>query len=154
MKGESGMGTRISKYKVELVRESAKVYEVELVNNSRQAYKAFNAVLRMDVQPEEVFAMLVFDIKGTVLGAFEVSRGGIDCSIVSMRELFKRVLLLNGHGIIVAHNHPSGYTNPSKEDIDTTNRLKECCKLMGIGLRDHLIIGENGFFSFREDGLL
>lgn len=148
------MGTRISKYQVELVRESSKVYEVNNVVSSDGACKAFNEIFHMDRQAEEVFALLVFDAKGKVLGAFEVSRGTLDSSLVSPRELFKRILLLNGHSYIIAHNHPSGSTVPSKEDIKTTKRLKECSELMGVALLDHLIISDEGYHSFSQYGEL
>ena len=97
--------------------------------------------------------MLVLDIKNNVRGAFEVSRGGLNASIVHPREIFKRALLLNAASIILAHNHPSGDTTPSREDINITKRLVEGGKILGIEVLDHIIVGDN-YMSFKGDNLI
>jgi DNA repair protein RadC len=149
------MGKRITKYKLELVKESSKVYEVESKISSPSDVRDYiEQVFKLSSQAEEVMVMLVLDIKNNVIGAFEVSRGSLNASIVHPREIFKRVLLLNGASIILAHNHPSGDPTPSIEDISTTKRLVDGGKILGIGVLDHLIIGDYGYKSFKEDSLI
>jgi len=108
----------------------------------------------METQPEEILALLVLNTKNVVIACHEVSRGSINSSIVHPREVFKRALLSNGASIILAHNHPSGDPTPSKEDISITIRLKECGKILGIEVIDHVICGDGCFVSFKERGLL
>lgn len=150
------MGKRIVKYRLELVKESSKIYEVaSKISSPSDVRDYIEEVFKLSNQAEEVMVMLVLDIKNHVIGAFEVSRGSLDASIVHPREVFKRALLLNGASIIVAHNHPSGDPTPSREDVDVTNRLVEGGNILGIGVLDHLIIGDNGsYISFREKNLI
>jgi len=150
------MGKRIVKYRLELVKESSKIYEVESKISSPTDVKNYiEQVFKLSSQAEEVMVMLVLDIKNNVIGAFEVSRGSLNASIVHPREVFKRALLLNGASIILAHNHPSGDPTPSMEDISTTERLVEGGKVLGIEVLDHLIIGNNDSYkSFKECSLI
>lgn len=150
------MGKRIVKYRLELVKESSKVYEVESkISSPSNARDYIEEVFKLSIQAEEVMVMLVLDIKNNVIGAFEVSRGSLNASIVHPREVFKRALLLNGASIMLAHNHPSGDPSPSKEDVDITRRLVEGGDILGITVLDHLIIGDNGRYrSFREAQLI
>ena len=147
------MGKRITKYRLELVKESSKIYEVDKISSPTDVGDYIEKVFNLSSQAEEVMVMLVLDTKNNVMGAFEVSRGSLNSSIVHPREVFKRALLLNGASIILAHNHPSGDTTPSREDIDVTKRLVEGGNILGIEVLDHLIIGDNGRYrSFREMG--
>ena len=95
--------------------------------------------------------MLCFNTKNAVVGAFEVSKGSLNSSIVHPREVFKRAILSNANAILVAHNHPSGDLNPSSEDINMTKRLESAGDIIGIKVLDHLIVGENNFYSFKEN---
>jgi len=83
-----------------------------------------------------------------------VSIGTLNRTIVHPREVFAEPLSEHSAGLICAHNHPSGNTEPSREDIELTERLRDAGKLLGINLLDHLIISETGYFSFLEHGLL
>lgn len=150
------MGKRIVKYRLELVKESSKVYEVESKISSPSNVRDYiEQVFKLSSQAEEVMVMLVLDIKNNVIGAFEVSRGSLNASIVHPREVFKRALLLNGASIILGHNHPSGDTTPSRVDIDVTKRLVEGGEILGIKILDHIIIGDNGRYrSFKEDSII
>jgi len=150
------MGKRIVKYRLELVKESSKIYGVESKISSPSDVRDYiEQVFKLSNQAEEVMVMLVLDIKNNVIGAFEVSRGSLNSSIVHPREVFKRALLLNGASIILAHNHPSGDPTPSREDVDITKRLVEGGNILGITVLDHLIIGDNGRYrSFKEAQLI
>ena len=78
--------------------------------------------------------------------------GTINGSVVHPREIFKYAYLNSASFIVCIHNHPSGDPTPSKEDINVTLRIKECGKIIGIELLDHIIIGKNKFVSFKETG--
>ena len=148
------MGKRIAKYRLELVKESSKVYEVESKISSPSDVRDYiEKIFNLSTQADEVLVLLVLDAKNIVIGAFEVSRGSLNSSIVHPREVFKRALLLNGASIILAHNHPSGDPTPSREDINVTKRLVEGGNILGITVLDHLTIGDNGRYrSFKEMG--
>lgn len=148
--------TVITTYSLKVVKESAGKYDVSnKVSKPVDAADIFREVLDMEYLAEEVLAMATLDTKNKVTGIFEVSRGSINSSIVHPREVFKRACLQNAASILIAHNHPSGDPAPSNEDINITARLKECGKLLGIELLDHIILGENSrFVSLKEKGLL
>ena len=150
------MGKRVVKYRLELVKESSKVYEVKSkITSPTDVRDYIEQVFNLSSQAEEVLVLLVLNTKNNVIGAFEVSRGSLNSSIVHPREVFKRALLLNGASIIIAHNHPSGDPTPSKEDVGITKRLVEGGNILGIGVLDHLIIGDNGRYrSFKEMNLI
>jgi DNA repair protein RadC len=83
-----------------------------------------------------------------------VSIGSLSSSLAHPREVFKPAILANAAAIILGHNHPSGEPTPSREDVELTKRLKEGAELLGIRLLDHIVIGDEKWFSFSEDGSL
>ena len=84
----------------------------------------------------------------------EISRGTVNMSVISPRELFIEALQKNAVYIILLHNHPSGDPMPSREDILVTQRIREGGSLLGIELLDHIIIGDNCYVSLAEQKLL
>ncbi len=102
----------------------------------------------------EHFLVLYLDRKGGVKAKEDVSIGGLHSSIVHPREVFKTAVKRSAASIILAHNHPSGDPSPSKEDIDITHRLIDAGRIMGIEIIDHVVIGENNYYSFKEKGLI
>lgn len=103
---------------------------------------------------QEVFKLILLNTKSIIIGTKDVFKGTLNSSIVHPREVFKEAVQRGSANIIVCHNHPSGDPNPSKEDIDITLRLKECGNIMGIGLLDHIIIGNNKYVSLKEKGII
>ena len=149
------MAKIMTKYRLELVKEESHKYEVEtIISCPKDIYEVLTKVCRIQCNAEEVFILITLNIKNIVTGYFEVHRGTINASLVHPREVFKRALLNNASDIIVAHNHPSGDPNPSKEDIQITERLKEAGNLLGINLLDHIIVGEDKYISLKEKGVL
>lgn len=100
---------------------------------------------------EEYFIAFHLDSKLRVTGFHEVSHGTLTASLVSSREVFKAALLNNSYAIIVAHNHPSGVEDASKEDIETTKRLIAGGELLGVQVLDHVIVTASSLFSLREN---
>lgn len=101
---------------------------------------------------QEVLKVILLSTKNIIIGTKDVFRGSLNSSIVHPREIFKQAIKRNSASIIICHNHPSGDPTPSKEDINVTLRIKECGKIIGIELLDHIIIGKNKFVSFKETG--
>ena len=81
-----------------------------------------------------------------------MSIGDLTRSIVTPRESFKAAILASACSLIFAHNHPSGDPEPSEADITVTNTLKDAGKLLGIPVFDHIIVGNNTYYSFKEAG--
>ena len=94
---------------------------------------------------QEILKLIMLDTKNNIIGIKDVFKGSLNTSIVHPREIFKEALKKSSSSIIICHNHPSGDPTPSKEDINITLRLKECSKIIGIDLLDHLIIGKDKF---------
>lgn len=103
---------------------------------------------------QEVLKLIMLDTKNNIIGIKDVFKGSLNTSIVHPREIFKEALKKSSSSIIICHNHPSGDSTPSKEDINITLRLKECSKIMGIDLLDHLIIGNDNYTSLKEKGII
>lgn len=102
----------------------------------------------------EVFLALAMNTKNHVIAVLPVSTGSLNASIVHPRELFQRAILSNCASLILAHNHPSGDSSPSPEDIALTRRLVEAGQLLDIPILDHIILGYGNFYSFKEHGLI
>ena len=102
---------------------------------------------------QEVFKLILLNTKNIVIGTKDIFKGTLNSSIVP-REVFKEAIQRGSANVIVCHNHPSGDPSPSKEDIDITIRLKECGNIIGIGLLDHIIIGNNKYVSLKEKGII
>lgn len=103
---------------------------------------------------QEVLRILLLNTKNVVIFSKDVSIGSINSSIVHPREVFTEAVKRSAASIIICHNHPSGDPTPSSEDINITHRLKECGKLLGIEILDHLIIGNGTYISLKEKGIL
>lgn len=109
---------------------------------------------RLKLKKQEVFLVVLLDIKSQVIKVEEISKGGLAKSIVHPREVFKTAIRASAAGMILGHNHPSGNTTASPEDINITNKLIEAGNIIGIKVIDHLIIGDNNYLSMREEGLI
>lgn len=103
---------------------------------------------------KEHFILVSFDTRNRVIEVDKVSVGTLTASLVHPREVFKDAIRRHAASIIVAHNHPSGDTEPSEEDIKITKRLSEAGRIMGIELLDHIIITNNHYYSFKEKGMM
>nr|WP_277988128.1 DNA repair protein RadC [Halobacillus kuroshimensis] len=103
---------------------------------------------------QEHFICLFLNTKNQVLHRQTIFIGSLNASIVHPREVYKEAVKRSAASIICAHNHPSGDPTPSQEDIQVTQRLKECGKMIGIELLDHIVIGDRTFISLKEKGYL
>ena len=140
-------------YRVTLVREGKMPTYESRIRSSANAYTVFQEYL--DGVDREHFVAMLLDQKNQLIGLHTVSIGSLTASIVAPREVFKVAILANCANILIAHNHPSGDCQPSREDRAITTRLVEAGRLLGISILDHVIIGGEGrYFSFADEGLL
>ena len=102
----------------------------------------------------EKFGIICLNSHNTVIAFHLVSIGNLDSSIVHPREVFKFAILSSSASIILVHNHPSGFLDPSSEDIHLTRRLVEAGELMGIAVLDHLILNNSDFVSLKSRDLM
>lgn len=107
---------------------------------------------RMRDLKKEVFRVVTLNTANYVTGDRIVSEGGLAVSIVEPRAVFRHAILENAAAIICLHNHPSGNPSPSREDVNITRQLAAAGKLMGVPLRDHIIIAGTGYSSMAELG--
>ena len=145
----------VSFERVALVKEKVGKYELpEKVSSPDQVYKAITILTNAEEEAQEVFGILVLNIKNKIVAVHEISRGILNSSMVHPREVFKPAILHNAAAIVCFHNHPSGDPEPSKDDILITHRLVEAGKIMGIEVFDHIIVGDNGYVSLKERGVI
>lgn len=102
----------------------------------------------------EYFIVLVLNTRNEVIKELNISIGSLSETVVHPREVFSEVIKQPAAAVILMHNHPSGDSSPSKNDKQTTNRLADAGKILGIKILDHVIIGDGNIFSFKENGLL
>lgn len=109
-------------------------------------------LIQIGLNEEEVekFVVIILDNKLRIKGHHIVASGTINRCCIDMRLVFRPAILHNAYTIIVAHNHPSGITTPSKQDTDLTKTIAATGKILGIKVVDHVIIG-NGFYSYSKE---
>ena len=105
------------------------------------------------LEQEHIYAMF-FDNKQNLIRDVLLSKGTVNVSVISPREVLIEALKVNAVRFALIHNHPSGDPSPSREDCLMTKRIKEAGAIMGIALLDHIIIGDNVYISFKERGIL
>lgn len=108
----------------------------------------------MQCLKQECFKIIMLDTKNKVIKVEEISRGTLNTSLVHPREVFVKAIKQHAAAIILAHNHPSGDTEPSAEDKSITRRLVDAGELIGISVLDHIIIGRGTYLSFKQEILL
>lgn len=133
-------------------RSRQEISDKPVISNSSDAYVIFKNQLS-DLRTEEFWALFL-NQSNKVVHISQLTQGGINQSIVDVRILFKTALDNFSTGIIIAHNHPSGSLKPSREDLNITQKVKEAGKFLNIQLLDHLIITQNAYFSFSDEGLV
>ncbi len=103
---------------------------------------------------KEAFVGAFFDAKCKFLGDSVIATGSVSQAFVSPMELFRKALMRSAVMIVILHNHPSGDPAPSEEDIQLTRRVEKGAQLLGLTLADHIVIGDNRYYSFRENHML
>ncbi|MNY19290.1 hypothetical protein D3C86_1527150 [compost metagenome] len=133
-------------------KSQQEVLEKQQIESSKDAFEILQAHLS-DLQTEEFWAIFL-NHQNKILYKTCLFRGGIASSVADVRVVFKTALEHFSTQIIVAHNHPAGSLKPSKEDINITQKIKDAGKLLDIDLLDHLILTQNKYYSFKDEGIL
>lgn len=133
-------------------RSASEVIEREKITSSVVAYQIIQK--RLSDLPHEEFWILILNRANQVIKEEKLSKGGISGTVVDMRLICKSAIENHASGIIMAHNHPSGQVAPSEQDRSITKKMKEGLKVFEIALLDHLIIGDQQYFSFSDEGIL
>ena len=139
--------------------KSIEVREIEYSYDKRPKISSMDDVVKtvkpMIADPnKEFFMALYLNTKNGVLKQEIISIGSLNANVVHPREVFRTACMISASSIIVAHNHPSGDPTPSREDIEITKKLCEAGKMMGIEVLDHVIIGYDRNYGFKESGLI
>ena len=122
------------------------------IKDPESVIKAIRASIRD--KAKEHFKLILLNTRNKIIGISTISIGTLNTSLVHPREVFKEAILHNAMSVVLAHNHPSGDPEPSEDDLTITRRLVEAGKILGVEVIDHIIISKNGFFSFKDKGLM
>jgi DNA repair protein RadC len=122
------------------------------VETSKDIVDYFKPSLR-DMK-KEIFKAVLLDGKNKIIKEVTISEGTLTKSIVHPREVIKEAVIESSAALVLIHNHPSGEPQPSQDDIEITNRIISACDLVGIKVLDHIIIGDDNYFSFFNEGLI
>jgi DNA repair protein RadC len=141
---------------VELIYKSkVKASERPLITTSKDAYKLLLQLWDENkIEFVEQFKVLFLNRANKVIGAYEVSTGGISGTVADPRLIFVAALKANCCAIVVSHNHPSGNLKPSRQDEELTQKIKQAGQLLDIRLLDHVIVTSEGYYSFADEGVL
>lgn len=124
----------------------------QLVMNSPASIAAYY-MEELRHEEQEVVICMMSDVKGHFLGDKILTRGTVTGSMVTPREIYMEALRRHAVSLILIHNHPSGDPTPSPDDVQITTRIYQAGELIGIHLLDHIVIGDQKYCSFREEGL-
>ena len=145
--------TYVSKVSVSLVREELS-FERTTISCPEDVFNLGFLRKEFDLADREKFVVLHLNAKNAVISYEVVSIGTLNSSLVHPREVFKAAILSNAGSIILCHNHPSGDTDPSNDDLALTKRLVDAGKLLGIEVLDHVIFANSRFMSLKERNIL
>lgn len=110
--------------------------------------------MRYGWHDQERFGVLLLDMRNRVRGAAVIATGSVSNVTLRVTDVLRPAIISGTPNLLIWHTHPSGVTTPSQPDIDITHTIEDGCKLMGITLMDHVIVGGNGYYSFKDEGIL
>jgi len=150
--GEAKAITIVAALELGKRRKNADVQQRSQIESSKDVYEILQADL-LDLPYEEFWA-LYLNRANQVIRKVQISRGGVVGTVADIRLILKHGIELLASGIVLAHNHPSGNLQPSPEDLKLTQKVKEAAQLMNMALLDHLIIGNQSYFSFVDEDVM
>ena len=122
---------------------------------SKDAYNLLKSTYRSGtIEHKEHFKILLLNRANKVIGYTSISEGGINYTVVVVRIILQMAILCNASSIILAHNHPSGNLKPSSDDIKLTENIINAAKLMNMQVSDHIILSEEDYYSFADEGMI
>jgi len=133
-------------------RREEEVKEKKKIGSSKDVFEIFQPNLADS--PFEEFWILLVNRANKIIGKYQISQGGVSGTIADPKRIFHLALENLASGIILCHNHPSGNIQPSQPDIKLTKKIKEGSLLLEINLLDHIIIGDENYYSFADNGMM
>lgn len=133
------------------INNNANVNKIK-ITTPKSAYEELSRYLKYEAQ--ENFRILLCDIKCNLIINKLIAKGELNTVSIEPREIFRPAIAYSAANIILAHNHPSGDYTPSREDIEFTRKIANIGKDLGIAVVDHIIVGDSGYCSIREDKYL
>lgn len=124
------------------------------ITSSKAGYEFISQFYLDDISIFESFFLLTLNNSNETTGYFKISQGGITGTVVDIRIVAKYAIENLATGVILAHNHPSGKLVPSEQDRQITKKIKEALKMFDIQVLDHLILTEQSYYSFADEGIL
>lgn len=153
MKPEKLFSTDVPEMKLVADVKRGANYVPTIISSSRDAYAQLKKMYDPDtINLQEEFIIMTMNRRNEVLSYYKLSKGGMTGTVVDTRMLFIAILLSGSTGVILSHNHPSGNLKPSPEDEGITRRIQEAGKLLDIHIHDHLILTDDGYYSFADNG--
>lgn len=149
--GEAKAITLLAALELGRRRKDTESTQRKTITSAKMAYELLEPLM-MDLDHEE-FYVIYLSRSNKLLGIKQVSVGGMTGTIADGKVIFKEALDLKATGMILAHNHPSGRLKPSEQDLRLTSQLRKFGTMIEIGIIDHIIVTDAGFFSFAENGL-
>ena len=135
--------------------KNVKPSELYKISSSHDAFDLFKKVFNADTfYWNEEFILLCLNNSNRVIAYYKLSSGGITGTVVDVRMIYTMALKVSAVGIMIAHNHPSGAGTPSESDKQITRKLKTAGESLDIKVLDHLILYDENYFSFSDNGIL
>lgn len=135
--------------------KGAQCTDLRTIDSSKISYELFKKMFNADqILWVEECIMILLNRACKVIGYYKVSKGGMHSTIVDIKVVALLAVQGLAHSVIIAHNHPSGNLKPSNSDHDVTRKLKEGLAILDIRLQDHMIIGEHGYYSYADEGII
>ena len=133
-------------------RNESEVIFKNKISRSQDAFEIFHSL--MGDLPYEEFWLLMLNRANRVIRKVKISEGGVSGTVVDPKKIFQLCLEQHATSIILGHNHPSGNTQPSEADNKITKKIKDCGILLDVAVLDHIIVGDDRFYSFADEGAL
>ena len=149
--GEAKAITIVAALELGRRRKLSEIIEKKIIQSSKDVFEFFHPILA-DL-PHEEFWILFLNQSNKIIDKYRVSQGGIASTVIDVRLIMKAAIEKLASGIIVCHNHPSGNLKPSKSDIEITKKLREAGNIMDIKVLDHVIVTDEKYFSFGDEGI-
>lgn len=142
--------------KLMIIKESYQDYAIESITKEETKVTSTRLcgeffLKQLTNEPQENLVMITLNTKNNVINYHKVFKGTLNSSTAHPRDIMRLAISDNAARIVIAHNHPSGETDPSSADLKFTSRLSEVGEITGIELLDHIIVGRNTYLSLRED---
>lgn len=153
-----GIG-RVKAFQIEAVLEIMRRYNREklgdrpTIRTAADIYAYIKDVERIGTHNVEKIWIVLLNRSNAILECKEVSSGGTSATVFDLKNILRQILLVPAlEGVIMVHNHPSGNLRPSRQDDEITKSLKEGCRYIGIKMLDHVIVSQDGYYSYADEG--